>query len=86
MQKAEMNYVNDSAPMHLASSMNANTTAFFCSTIKDFGFFPLAENSKIAEIDYNLSCRPCGLHGKKTCPQTHFQCSNNIKVKEFALK
>ena len=29
MQHAVMNYVNDSAPMHLASSVDANTTAIF---------------------------------------------------------
>jgi len=22
----------------------------------------------------NLTCRPCGLHGKKACPLGHFDC------------
>ena len=38
MEGATMNYVNDSAPMHLASAMNAPVTAIYCSTVPYFGF------------------------------------------------
>jgi heptosyltransferase-2 len=79
MTKAEMNYVNDSGPLHLASAMNAKVTAFFCSTISDFGFGPLSDDSIIKEVS-NLDCRPCGLHGHKECPQKHFNCGNKIDV------
>lgn len=74
MRDAAMNFVNDSAPMHFASAMNAPTTAFFCSTIPEFGFGPLSERSRIVESSEDLACRPCGLHGKKACPQGHFKC------------
>lgn len=80
MQHAQMNYVNDSAPLHLASAVNAPVTAFYCSTVKEFGFYPLSDNSKIAEINYKLSCRPCGLHGFRECPQKHFKCGNDIQL------
>ncbi len=73
MEGAEMNYVNDSGPLHLASSVNANVTAFFCSTIPDFGFGPLSDNSTMKEVK-NLSCRPCGIHGHKECPKRDFKC------------
>jgi heptosyltransferase-2 len=76
MKDARMNYVNDSAPMHIASSVNAPITAIYCSTIPAFGFGPLSDNSVIIESEENLSCRPCGLHGKKECPEGHFNCSN----------
>lgn len=79
MKDAKMNYVNDSAPLHLASSVNANVTAFFCSTVPSFGFGPLSDNSKVIEVK-NLDCRPCGLHGYKACPKGHFNCSNLIDV------
>jgi heptosyltransferase-2 len=79
MEKAKMNYVNDSGPLHLASSMNAPVTAFFCSTVKEFGFYPLSDNSKIVEVS-GLSCRPCGLHGYKVCPLGHFKCGNDINI------
>lgn len=79
MQDAQMNYVNDSAPMHLASAMNAPTAAIFCSTIPDFGFGPLSDNSRVIQIEKPLACRPCGLHGKKSCPEGHFKCGFEIK-------
>ena len=77
MRDAAMNFVNDSAPMHFASAMNAPTTAFFCSTIPEFGFGPLSERSRIVESSEELACRPCGLHGKKICPLGHFKCGES---------
>lgn len=79
MRDAQHNYVNDSGPMHLASAMNAATTAFFCSTIPDFGFGPLAEGARVREVN-DLDCRPCGLHGHRACPQGHFKCGLEIDV------
>lgn len=75
---AVMNYVNDSAPMHFASSVNAPVTAVYCSTIPAFGFGPLSDESHIIEVALPLSCRPCGLHGKKACPLQHFNCAHQI--------
>lgn len=80
MQGAKMNYVNDSGPLHLASAMNAPVTAFFCSTVPEFGFGPLSTRSEIVQIEEKLSCRPCGLHGFKACPLGHFKCGNNISI------
>jgi ADP-heptose:LPS heptosyltransferase len=45
MKDAAMNYVNDSAPMHFASAVNAPVTAVYCSTIPAFGFGPLSDRS-----------------------------------------
>ncbi|MCX6192385.1 MAG: glycosyltransferase family 9 protein [Flavobacteriia bacterium] len=73
MKNAKRNFVNDSGPLHFASAVNAPVTAFFCSTIPAFGFGPLSEDSKIIEVA-GLPCRPCGLHGHKTCPEGHFKC------------
>ena len=80
MQKAEMNYVNDSAPLHLCSATNAPVTAFFCSTIKDFGFGPLSEKAIVVETSEILDCRPCGLHGYKECPKGNFKCGFGISI------
>jgi ADP-heptose:LPS heptosyltransferase len=74
MQQAEMNFVNDSGPLHFASAMNAPVTAFFCSTIPAFGFGPLSDKRLIWESKESLTCKPCGLHGKKSCPKMHFKC------------
>jgi ADP-heptose:LPS heptosyltransferase len=78
MRDAVMNYVNDSAPMHFASSVNAPVTAVYCSTIPGFGFGPLSDESYIVEIAERLDCRPCGLHGYKACPLGHFNCARKI--------
>ena len=79
---AEMNYVNDSGPLHLASAMNANVTAFFLSTIPAFGFGPLSDNSRIIEVK-NLECRPCGIHGHKDCPKVHFKCGFDVDISKI---
>ncbi len=79
MQHAEMNYVNDSAPLHLASAVNAPVTAFFCSTVPEFGFGPLSDKSVIKQVG-EMSCRPCGLHGYKSCPLGHFDCAYKIEI------
>jgi heptosyltransferase-2 len=81
MQSAKMNYVNDSAPLHLTSSVNASVTAFFTSTVPAFGFGPLSDKAIIKEV-LNLECRPCGLHGYKTCPKEHFYCGNLMNLNE----
>lgn len=83
MRDAIMNYVNDSAPMHLASSVNAPTTAVFCSTIPAFGFGPLSDVSYIIQNKEALLCRPCGLHGHMACPEKHFDCANGIRKEQL---
>jgi heptosyltransferase-2 len=83
MKDAVMNYVNDSAPMHFASAVNAPVVAIYCSTLPSFGFGPLSENSQIAEIQERLYCRPCGLHGRRQCPEGHFKCAYQIQVEQL---
>jgi ADP-heptose:LPS heptosyltransferase len=79
MKEASMNYVNDSAPMHFASAVNAPVTAVYCSTIPAFGFGPLSDKKFIVEIKEPLDCRPCGLHGYRACPRGHFHCAYKIQ-------
>ena len=83
MSKAKMNFVNDSAPLHFASAMNAPVTAVFCSTIPAFGYTPLSDKSFIVETKEQLSCRPCGLHGRKACPLGHFKCAYTIETQQL---
>ncbi len=79
MACAKHNYVNDSGPLHLASATNAPVSAFFCSTVPEFGFGPLSDESEIIEVK-DLDCRPCGLHGHKSCPKGHFKCGNSLTL------
>jgi len=82
MEDAAMNYVNDSGPLHITSAMNAPVTAVFCSTVPAFGFGPLRPNGRVVQYKGPLYCRPCGLHGHKTCPEGHFKCAVDIGVRE----
>lgn len=84
MRDAQRVFVNDSAPLHLASAVNAKTTAIFCSTVQNFGYTPLAQDSVVMDVGDILNCRPCGLHGHKSCPEGHFNCSKLIDVQKVA--
>ncbi len=75
MKHAAMNYTNDSAPLHLCSAVNAPVTGVFCSTIEEFGFGPLSDQSYVVESSPRPDCKPCGIHGFKACPLGHFNCS-----------
>ena len=85
MEGAAMNYVNDSAPLHIASAMNAPVTAIFCSTVPAFGFGPLRDNGRVVETSEKLDCRPCGLHGHKACPKGHFKCAGGIGMDQLMI-
>ena len=85
MQGASMNYANDSAPIHIASAVNAPVTAVFCSTVPAFGFTPLSDRSFVVETASRLDCRPCGLHGHKACPMGHFRCAEDIEAGSFQV-
>lgn len=71
---------NDSAPLHVASATNTPTVALFASTVPRFGFGPLAARSEVVEASSELACRPCGMHGRKRCPEGHFRCGWELSV------
>jgi heptosyltransferase-2 len=83
MRGAVLNYVNDSAPMHLCSAVGAPTCAVYCSTVPAFGFGPLSPFARVVEILEPLECRPCGLHGYRQCPLAHFRCAHGIETAQL---
>lgn len=85
MQSAMMNYVNDSAPMHFASAMNAPVAAIYCSTVPEFGYGPLSAKSLIIQRAEPLYCRPCGIHGYQHCPEGHFKCAMDIADEQLSI-
>lgn len=70
----------DSGPMHIAVAQKVPVAAIFGPTTKELGFFPYGEKNII--IEKNLPCRPCSLHGGKSCPKKHFRCMRLITVEE----
>ncbi len=85
MEGAKMNYVNDSAPLHICSAMNAPVTAFFLSTVPEFGFVPVSDKSLIIQTKEKLDCKPCGIHGYMKCPQGHFRCALTIDMNDVRV-
>lgn len=71
---------NDSGPMHVAAAAGTPTLALFGPTTRELGFFPYGPGHRVLEVD--LACRPCGLHGSRSCPEGHFLCMRLITVPE----
>lgn len=66
----------DTGPMHLAASLSKPQIAIFGGTHPRLGFKPL--NDKAIILCAGLACQPCSLHGRKACPQGHFNCMLSI--------
>jgi lipopolysaccharide heptosyltransferase II len=77
IRRASLLVANDSAPIHAASAFGVPTVAIFGPTVKDFGFYPYHESSKVVEAD-GLGCRPCSIHGGNRCPIGTFECMRSI--------
>jgi heptosyltransferase-2 len=74
--KAALVMTNDTGMLHMAQAMKAPVVAIYGPTTRELGFFPIPENSKVAEID--IYCRPCTQKGLHTCPEKHFRCMNEL--------
>ncbi len=74
---AKMVFTNDTGMLHMAQAMKTPVVAVYGPTTRELGFFPLPENSRVAEFE--ISCRPCTQKGLHSCPKKHFLCMKNIK-------
>ena len=63
-----------------AAANGVPTLALFGPTTRELGFFPYGEGHRVLEVD--LTCRPCGLHGRRACPEGHFLCMRLISVEQ----
>lgn len=80
IRMARVVLVHDSAPLHMASAMGTPTVALFVSTVPRFGFGPRNQPHSVEEAPVELPCRPCGMHGRKRCPEGHFRCGWELSV------
>lgn len=64
---------NDSGPMHLASAVGTPVVALFGSSVPALGFAPVGSPSRLLART-ELSCRPCGVHGRDRCWLGHWAC------------
>ncbi len=77
IRRAALLIANDSAPVHVASAFDTPTVAIFGPTVKEFGFYPYHRKSIVVETE-GLLCRPCSIHGGRTCPTGTFDCMRKI--------
>ena len=75
---------NDSSAIHFASAFDLTTVAIFGPTSSKMGFSPKASRKKSIENN-KLNCRPCHVHGPKTCPLSHFACMNSLSSQKVFL-
>ena len=82
MGRLSLFVTNDSGPMHLAAASGVPVVAIFGATTRELGFFPYGPGHRVVEEE--LSCRPCGLHGARACPEGHFLCMRLLTVDRVA--
>ncbi len=83
IRRSSLLITNDSAPLHIGNAVETPVYAIFGSTVPDFGFYPYGKLDKIFEIS-GLSCRPCGIHGRTSCPINTLDCMNRISESNVA--
>lgn len=71
---------NDSGLTHVAWILRTPLTALFGPTVRELGFFPRGNSSRVLETQ--LDCRPCGRHGHRFCPRGHHNCMKRISPDE----
>jgi heptosyltransferase-2 len=81
IQQADLVVTNDSAPTHLAALAGTRTLTIYGSTIPGFGFGPRGSGDRIVENE-SLSCRPCGIHGRRECPLGTLECLQSISAEQ----
>ena len=66
----------DSGPMHLAAAVGTPVVCLFGPTVREWGFYPVGNRDTLLES--GMPCRPCSLHGKKSCPLA-VECLTSIR-------
>ena len=74
---------NDSAFLHLGPALGVPAVGIFGSTVPEFGF--AFQGPRDEAVGIPLSCRPCGVHGKRRCPLGHHRCLRALDP-EIALE
>lgn len=77
IQNSAIVITNDSAVLHLSEALNKQTTAIYGGTVKQLGFFPQLETTRVLERN-EVSCRPCSHIGLPECPALGFDCMRKI--------
>jgi heptosyltransferase-2 len=80
LKRASVLVTNDSAPLHIAEAVGTPVVALFGPTVRQFGYYPLLDESTVLEKD--LECRPCSRNGARTCHIESRDCLEKIDTGE----
>ena len=83
LKRLKLLLANDTALMHLATAVGTPVVAVFGPTTREFGFFPYSQKATVIQ-KAGMDCRPCSLHGDKSCPEQHFRCMLEIDPDQVA--
>ena len=75
-RRAAFLLTGDTAPQHLGAAVGARVFSIFGPTVQRFGFWPYTSRGVV--IEENMDCRPCGVHGHKSCPRGTHECMRRI--------
>jgi len=81
---ADLLICNDSALAHIGSAVGTPVMALFGPTHPTFGFAPRGLRDCIMQVDE--PCRPCSLHGQRTCYRDQQYCFERIGVNDVLNK
>ncbi len=84
LKRCSLLVTNDSALLHLSEYVGTPVTALFGPTVREFGYYPLLEESRAVEVD--LDCRPCSRSGSNICPLGTKECLKSISVETVIRK
>ncbi len=74
--EADVTISNDSGIAHLSSAVGTPVVALFGPTHPALGFAPRGLKDTVVEVDE--PCRPCSLHGQKSCYRDQRYCLDRI--------
>jgi lipopolysaccharide heptosyltransferase II len=80
IKKCKFIITNDTSILHIAEALKVPVVAIFGPTVKEFGFYPQLNNSKV--ISKKCLCKPCTTKGSQRCPVGDFKCMKEISTEE----
>jgi heptosyltransferase-2 len=88
IQQSKGVFTNDTGLMHIAAAFQKPIVSLWGNTVPELGMYPYIPLNKERVViieKKGLSCRPCSKIGHPSCPKKHFNCMNQLDIKEIAI-
>ncbi len=73
----------DTGPLHLGAALGARVVALFGPTPVNTGFWTWESQGSLLRAE-DLSCSPCSMHGRRSCPRGHHRCMRALSPSRVA--